>query len=149
MPTFPDPSSPHPLLLFDGVCGLCDRAVDFILAHDHQRQFLFSPLQSPAGQATLRRSGLDPNYLQSPVLFHGGKIYTYSSAALNVARLLGWPWKIFYLGILCPPFIRNAIYRVIARHRYQWFGKRDTCRMPTPAERELFITDALPDAAKP
>ena len=134
-------------LLFDGVCGLCDRSVAFIMRHDRRRQFTFSPLQSPAGRAAVRRIGLTENYFDSIVLIDGDAVYTHSAAVLNIARRLGWPWKLAYPLIVLPRFLRDAAYLFLARHRYQWFGKRDACRIPTPGERAQFIVDVDEPAA--
>jgi len=133
------PSSTPPLLLFDGVCGLCNTSVDWVMRHDPQRQFRFAPLQSPAGQAALRESGLDADYIDSIVLIRGGQVYTHSTAALHVARLLGWPWKALFAFVLIPPILRDLVYDFVAEHRYQWFGKREACRIPTPEERQQLI----------
>ncbi|MDB5328221.1 MAG: thiol-disulfide oxidoreductase [Phycisphaerales bacterium] len=136
-------------LLFDGLCGLCDRSVDFIIRHDRHHRFTFSPLQSPAGQAAIRRAGLTEQYFDSIVLIDGNTLYTHSDAVLNIARRLGWPWKLVYGLILIPRPLRDWGYRFIARHRYQWFGKREACRIPTPAERAQFVVDVDEPAAQP
>lgn len=142
-----DPIPARPLLLFDGLCGLCDRSVGFLFARDTRRRFLFSPLQSARGQAELKRAGLDGRYFDSVVLIDGDTVHTHSDAVLNIARRLGWPWKMAYGLILVPRPVRDWGYRFIARHRYQWFGQRDACRVPTPAERAQFVVDLDEPAA--
>jgi predicted DCC family thiol-disulfide oxidoreductase YuxK len=139
MPSAIRPSSARPLLLFDGVCGLCNTGVDWVMRHDRRRLFRFAPLQSPAGQAALRESGLSERYFDSIVLIAGRQVYTRSTAALHVARQLGWPWKALFGLVLVPRILRDLVYDFIAKHRYEWFGKRDACRIPTPEERQQLI----------
>ena len=131
------------LVLYDGVCGLCNRASQFILAHDRRGVFDFASLQSATGRAWMQRFGRDPatldtfcvvtNYRSSPAILDK------SAAALAVTRALGAPWSWFTLFTIVPAALRNVIYDLVARNRYQWFGRYDTCRIPTPAERARFI----------
>jgi len=127
------------LVLFDGVCNFCNWAVLFIVDRDPKERFLFASLQSDVGQQTLREHKCDPN-LESVLLVENDKPYTRSTAALRIARQLRWPWPIlFYLFILIPRFVRDAAYRYFAAHRYQWFGKADQCRIPTPELRRRIV----------
>lgn len=129
------------IVLFDGVCNLCNGSVQFILDRDRKERFRFASLQSEKGQAILTERGQsipagDPD---SIVLVEGDAVYTHSTAALRIARHLSFPWFLGYAGIVWPRFLRDAVYRFIARNRYRWFGKTDQCRIPTPALRARMI----------
>lgn len=126
-------------VLFDGVCNFCNSSVNFIIDRDKQDYFRFSPLQYDLAHSILRQNGYNPEDLDSIVLYEGGKIYTESTAALRIARKLTGLWPLLYGFIIIPTFIRNAVYRLIARNRYRWFGKQDACRLPTPEIRAKFI----------
>lgn len=135
--------SSRPILLFDGVCSLCDHSVQFVMRHDRRERFLFASLQSTAAQPFLERVGLGADYLASLVLVdEAGHIHVGADAALGVARRLGAPWSILAASArLVPRAAREAVYRLVARHRYRVFGTRATCRIPTPAERARFLTE--------
>lgn len=132
----------HPLVLFDGLCNLCDRTVQTILRWDRCGRFRFAPLQSSAGAAiagTLKaRYGRIPDTV---ILVHRGRIYLKSDAVLRIARLLGGRWYALLLLGVVPRRLRDALYDVVARKRYQWFGQREECRLPNPALKERFLTD--------
>lgn len=128
-----------PLILFDGVCNLCAWAVRFIIERDPAGVFRFAPLQSDLGQRLLTEHGLDPTSLDSFVLIEDGTAHKESSAALRVARRLSGAWPLFYAAIILPRFLRDPLYRFIARNRYRWFGKQDSCLMPTPELRVRFL----------
>lgn len=134
----------HPILLFDGVCTLCDGAVQFVMRHDPDERFRFASLQSAAAKPFLERAGLEAEYLASLVLVdEGGDIHTGSDAALEVGKRLEAPWRqAASLGLAVPKPIRESVYRGIARSRYRVFGKKDECRIPTPSERARFLEDA-------
>lgn len=126
------------LILFDGVCTLCNASVNFVIDHDPAGRFRFAPLQSETGQAILRKTGRPAAEFDSVVLVENGRVYEKSDAALRIARhLRGWRWVWGFRFV--PKFIRNVVYDLIARRRYRWFGRRDTCRVPTPGERERFV----------
>jgi predicted DCC family thiol-disulfide oxidoreductase YuxK len=127
------------VILFDGVCNLCNASVNFILDRDLKRHFKFGALQSDEGMALLKKYNLSGDYLDSIVLLEGGVVYTNSTAALRVARRLSGAWPLMYGFIIIPEIIRNPVYNWIARNRYKWFGKQDVCRMPTPETRARFI----------
>ncbi len=129
----------NPIILFDGVCNLCNGSVNFIIERDPQQRFRFAALQSDFGRELLRRHHLRPDHLESIVLIENERVFTDSTAALRIAKQLRWPWPIFFGGILMPPFMRDAVYRWIARNRYRWFGKQESCRIPTPELRRLFL----------
>lgn len=119
-----------PIILFDGVCNLCAWAVRFIIERDPHALFRFAPLQSEAGQQLLAHHALERTSLDSFVLIEDGKAHTESTAALCVARHLSGAWPAFYPFIIMPRALRDPLYRFIARHRYRWFGKADSCLMP-------------------
>jgi predicted DCC family thiol-disulfide oxidoreductase YuxK/uncharacterized membrane protein YphA (DoxX/SURF4 family) len=126
-------------ILFDGFCGLCNRWVDFILRHDHRSAYHFATLQSPAGQEILSRFGLPPNFIDSFVLVEDGRIYYRSSALLRAFRGLGFPFSVASVCVVIPRVLRDEIYQFVAAHRLSWFGKRNTCRVPTPEEAGRFL----------
>ena len=130
---------PDHLLLFDGVCNLCNGLVRFIIRHDRRKWFSFAPLQSAAGQLVLHQHDLAISDFNTLVYFRKGVILTRSTAALNVARDLGGAWTVAYAFILVPRFIRDAVYDLISRKRFKWFGKRDSCMVPTPELRSRFL----------
>jgi predicted DCC family thiol-disulfide oxidoreductase YuxK len=125
----------QPIVFYDGVCGLCDHSVQFIIKHDSQRIFRFATLQSDFAKHTLGSS----ISFDSFVLFENGNAFYRSTAALKMFQLLGGVWLLFYVLIIVPPFIRNGIYDFVARNRYKWFGKLDSCKIPTPEQRGLFL----------
>lgn len=129
-----DESPDGPIVLFDGVCNLCNWAVQFIMDRDREGAFKFASLQSRTAQRLLS-DARELEGIDSVVLVEGGRCYVESSAALRIARRLWGPWKVLYVFIVLPRFLRDAGYRFIAKRRYQWFGKRDQCRVPTPEER--------------
>ncbi len=131
---------PHPVLLFDGVCNLCNGAVNFVIDHDAQGRFRFASLQSEAARPFLARAGLPPDYRGSLVLIEGTRAYVRSDAALEVARRMdgGWPLVARVLRLV-PRSLCNRLYDLVARRRYAWFGRRDACRLMTPALRARFL----------
>lgn len=130
----------EPVLLFDGVCNLCNSTVQFILRWERQPRLRFAPLQSPEGEALLASIGEAPADLNSVLFIENGRCYHRSSAALRVARYLRFPWPLLYGFIVVPPFLRDAVYGYVARNRYRWFGKQETCQIPTPALRARFLS---------
>lgn len=127
------------LVLFDGVCNFCNSAVLFIVDRDPAERFKFASLQSDAGQRVLQEHKCDPQ-IDSVVLVEGARTYLRSTAALRIAKALKFPWPIlFYLFIWIPRALRDAAYRYFATHRYQWFGKSDQCRIPTPELRRRIV----------
>lgn len=129
----------HPIVLFDGVCNLCNTTVQFIIRHDRQHLFRFAALQSEAGLYFLKKYNLPTQNFESFVLVYQQKHYTQSNAALNLLYHLGSIWRIGYGLILVPPFLRNSIYNFIAQNRYRWFGRQETCLMPTPELKARFL----------
>jgi predicted DCC family thiol-disulfide oxidoreductase YuxK len=135
---------PESILLFDGHCSLCNGAVDFVLKRDTRKKLLLASIQGTAGQGVLKKYELPPSYLDTLVLVEEGKVYLGSTAALRVARFLGGGWPLFYGLIIIPKGVRDRIYQWISEHRYQWFGRRDTCRMPTASESAHFLREDHP-----
>lgn len=131
--------SVRPFILFDGVCNFCDSSVNFIIKRDRKNQLLFAPLQSPAGRELAGQYGFKNDYLGSMVFVENGKAYTRSTAALRIATYLGGGWPLLKVLLLVPRFIRDAAYDLIARNRYKWFGKKESCMVPGPAIRAKFI----------
>ena len=129
----------HSIVLFDGVCNLCNASIQFIIARDRQGRFKFASLQSPSGKTLLSRFQLDPQKLYSVILVLHEKVYDRSRAALEIARRLDGLWPLMYVFIIVPPFLRNFIYDWISRNRYRWFGVRQECMMPTPDMKARFL----------
>ncbi len=128
-----------PILLFDGVCNLCNGLVQFIIKRDPKGHFRFSALQSEAGQSLLMEAGLDPAALNTVVMFDSGQFYTHSNVPLQIAWHLGGLWRVFYVFKLMPKWIRDRIYDWIARNRYKWFGQKESCMIPTPELKQRFL----------
>ncbi|MDX2302507.1 MAG: thiol-disulfide oxidoreductase DCC family protein [Microscillaceae bacterium] len=127
------------IILFDGVCNLCNSSVDFIIRRDPKAVFKFASLQSEEGQKLLKEHQLSSSEFDSIVLILGVKHFTKSTAALKIAFYLRFPWNLIYGLIIFPAFIRDFMYNFIARNRYRFFGKKETCRIPTPEERSRFL----------
>jgi predicted DCC family thiol-disulfide oxidoreductase YuxK len=127
------------LLLFDGVCNLCNSSVQFILLRDKKDRFRFASLQSDHGQNILKEHHLPTDKFNSLVLVENGKIYQKSTAALRIARKLKGLWPLLFAFIIIPPFIRNFVYDIIAKNRYRWFGKKDECMLPRPEWKQKFL----------
>ena len=129
----------HSIILFDGVCNLCNGAVKFVIKRDNRNQFLFASLQSDEGKQILEEHNFPDNKMKSFFLVENGKVYDRSTAALRVARRLTGLWPLLYGFIIVPGFIRDGVYNWIAKNRYQWFGKKDECMMPTPELKAKFL----------
>jgi len=128
----------HAVVLFDGVCNLCNRSVQFIIRRDRFGYFRFASLQSEAAQHLLAEQWQTPN-VDSIVLIEKGRVYTQSSAVLRIAGRLDGLWKAAILLLIIPKPLRNLVYRFVARNRYRWFGKRNECMIPTPEQRSRFL----------
>ena len=132
-------STAPPVILFDGICNLCNASVDFVIKRDRQELFRFASLQGKAAQALLREYKLPSDTVNTVILVEGGKGYIRSTAALRIARHLPFPWPLLSLLLAVPPFIRDLVYDVVARNRHRWFGRADTCRVPAPELRARFL----------
>lgn len=115
------------IVLFDGICNLCNGAVKFIMKHDRLKKFSFVPLQSAKGKSLMKNYGLPEDKYDTIIYLKGENHYELSAAVLHIFKDLGGIWKLFYAFIIIPPFIRDFFYRIIARIRYSVFGKTDTC----------------------
>jgi predicted DCC family thiol-disulfide oxidoreductase YuxK len=129
----------HGIILFDGVCNLCEGSVRFVLKRDRGACFRFASLQSEVGRRFLEEHGLPPGGMASVVLIEDGSAYLRSDAALRVARRLSGPWRLLWAFRVLPRFVRDGVYDWIASHRYRWFGKHELCELPSPAHRERFL----------
>ena len=129
----------YPILLYDGVCALCNWLVRFALKHDQDGRLRFSSLQSAKGRDLLQAYGAVVGNLDTAFLIEDGRLYDRSTCALRVLRYLRFPWPLLYSLILVPPFIRDAVYAFIARNRYDWFGRMDACPIPPPELRHRFL----------
>lgn len=126
------------IILFDGVCNYCNTMVNFALKRDKKDFLLFAPLQSDTGLALREKYGVAPS-VDSFIYIEKEKAYLYSTAALKVSKHLSGGWPLMAAFFIVPAFIRDGVYKWIARNRYKWFGKKDTCMIPTPAVRAKFL----------
>jgi predicted DCC family thiol-disulfide oxidoreductase YuxK len=129
------------IVLFDGVCNLCNSTVQIIIDHDPSGYFRFTSLQSEKAKELLAGFGMKPpeGDPDSILLIQDGKVYSHSGAALRIARRMTGAYKLFWATIVVPWFIRDLVYRFIARNRYRWFGREEACRVPTPELRARFL----------
>ncbi len=126
-------------ILFDGVCNLCNKAVTFIIDHDPKDQFRFAALQSEVGVKLLSQYNIDSEKIDSIILINNDKAFIKASAALRIAKHLSGGWPILYGFVILPKFLTNSIYDFVARNRYDWFGKKDNCMIPTPELKSKFL----------
>ena len=127
------------VLLFDGVCNLCNGAVQFIIKRDPHARIRFAALQSDAAKNLLRSINAAESQPDSMILLENGRVHTRSTAALRIAKSLRFPWPIMYVFVIVPRPLRNWMYDFIAARRYRWFGKRETCMLPTPELQSRFL----------
>src|SRR5215212_1318910 len=127
------------LVLFDGVCNLCNGFVQFVIARDPHGRFQFGPLQAAAARRLIHEHGGPDPLPDAIVLIEDGHLYTGSTAALRIARRLTFPWPLTAVFLMVPRPLRDWAYALFARRRYRWFGRRETCMVPTPALRARFI----------
>ena len=127
------------IILFDGLCNFCNDSVNFIIDRDNDDYFRFTSIQSEAGQNMIKRYKIDITKTDSIILIKDNKYYIKSTAALKISRKITSLWKLFYILIIIPRPLRDIGYDIIARNRYKWFGKRETCRIPTPDEMKKFL----------
>jgi len=133
-------SDQYAIVLFDGQCAFCDRAVKWIIAHDRHARLRFAARQSATGQRLLAAHGLPPEGVGSMILIDSGRVSTHSTGVLRIAGKLGFPWKLASMFLLIPRFIRDAGYNFIARRR-QRLSRGAACALPTPAERARILDD--------
>lgn len=127
------------ILLFDGVCNLCNGSVQFIITRDVKQKFVFASLQSEKGQELLTKFKLPTENFDSFVLVKGDKYYTKSTAALLVFSSFGGLWLLLKIFLIFPAFLRNIVYNLVAKNRYKWFGKKESCWLPTPELKSRFL----------
>lgn len=127
------------LILFDGVCNMCNASVRFVVARDSDDRFRFAPLQSDVGKEVMEAYGLRDD-LSTFFLIDAGRVFEKSDAWMRIIRMLGWPWRILSWLAVIPRPVRDAVYDFIGRRRYEWFGKRDQCPAPDPRWRGKFLS---------
>lgn len=129
-------------IFFDGICNLCNGFVQFVIRHDPAGRYRFAALQSDAARTLLAAHRLVPSALavepESVLLLSGGRLYSHSTAVLRIAHGLGGGWRLAAVGWALPRPWRDALYRFVARHRYRWFGREESCMLPTPALKARF-----------
>ena len=129
----------YKIILFDGVCNLCNSSVNFVIKKDKKEVFRFAALQSEIGQKYISKFKIDPSQTDSIVLIDGDKHYIKSSAALTIAKYLKGGYPLFYAFMIVPNFIRNWVYDYVAKNRYRWYGKKESCMIPTPELKSKFL----------
>jgi predicted DCC family thiol-disulfide oxidoreductase YuxK len=136
-----DASEPARIVLFDGKCNLCNGSVKFIIKRDPATQFHFASLQSDFARKIVEEHGGNPDDLDTILLLEGDRLYNRSSAALRIAKRLRAPWPLLAVFLVIPAPLRDLVYRFIARNRYRWFGKTESCMIPTAAIRARFLSE--------
>lgn len=127
------------IILFDGVCNLCNSAVNFVIKRDKKNMIQFAPLQSETAHVLLENCNIPAAEMKSFIFIEEGKPYTQSAAALKVCRYLTGLWPLLYCLIIVPRFIRDGIYKWIAKNRYKWFGQKNECMIPAPELQRKFL----------
>ncbi|GAA0301425.1 putative DCC family thiol-disulfide oxidoreductase YuxK [Gracilibacillus halotolerans] len=126
------------IILFDGVCNFCNQSVQFIIKRDPKQQFQFASLQSDIGEKLIKEYKI-PEQLDSLIIIENKKYFTMSTAALKIARHLQGPIRFLYVLIVIPKPIRDFVYKIVAKNRYKWFGKRESCMIPSPEDKKRFL----------
>jgi predicted DCC family thiol-disulfide oxidoreductase YuxK len=129
----------HSVILFDGVCNLCNGFVQFTIERDKDQYFKFASLQSEAAKEILAPFGLDNQSLSTVILVENGQYYTKSTAGLTIISRFGGLWSLAKILLIFPKFIRDVVYDFIARNRYKWFGEKESCWIPTPELKKRFL----------
>ncbi|WP_410005240.1 thiol-disulfide oxidoreductase DCC family protein [Aequorivita nionensis] len=127
------------IILFDGVCNLCNGAVTYIIKRDKNNVFKFAALQSEIGQQLISKFNIDTSKVDSIIFIDGEKHYTKSSAALHIAKQLSGAYPLLFGFMIVPKFLRNSVYDYIAKNRYKWFGKKESCMIPTAELKSKFL----------
>lgn len=128
---------PNRIVFFDGVCGLCNKTVDFLIRWDEAKTLRYAPLQGYTAKRLLTK--LEVEHLERVVYYRDGQYLVSSTAVLRLLLDVGGWWKLLSIFLILPAFVRNWVYYFIAKRRYKWFGKLDTCRLPSPQEKHLFL----------
>ncbi|HEX8378925.1 MAG TPA: DCC1-like thiol-disulfide oxidoreductase family protein [Allosphingosinicella sp.] len=136
VPAFPDE---HPLIVFDGECVMCSANARFVLRRDRRRRFRLTTAQGPLGAALYRHFGLRGDEEGTILVLEGGRLFTETDAAIAIALGLGWPWRWAAAARILPRYLRDPVYRWVARNRFRWFGRRETCWVPDPADRGRIV----------
>ncbi|MXN90674.1 DUF393 domain-containing protein [Flavobacterium sp. Sd200] len=128
------------IVLFDGVCNLCDSTVQFLIKRDKKDIFRFVPIQSALGQQIIKHIGIDTSKTDSIILYEPGQAYYYKAeAAIKIAKELGGVYSVLNIFSILPKSLNNLVYDYVARNRYKWYGKKDACMMPTPQMKAKFL----------
>jgi len=127
------------IILFDGVCNFCNTSVNKIIKHDKKNKFKFTALQSEAGKKLLQQHSIDATKIDSIILIENNIVFIKSTAILKISKHLNGLYPLAFGFIIIPTFIRDAVYDFIARNRYKWWGKKDSCMIPTAEVREKFL----------
>lgn len=128
------------IILFDGICNLCDSAVQIIIKHDKKDLFRFVPLQSELGQQIIKHIGISTSQIDSMILYEPGKAYYYKSdAAFRILKELSGVYKALGVFSILPKPVLNYLYDCIARNRYKWYGRQENCMVPTPELQSKFL----------
>ena len=129
-PAVPAFADDKPVVIFDGMCALCSRSAAFVLRHDANAAFRLLPAQSPLGGVLYRHFGLSPADYETMILLRDGVAHFKSEAAIRIAQGLGFPWSLAAVFRIVPRSLRDRLYMLVARNRFRWFGRRETCYMP-------------------
>ncbi|NND61967.1 MAG: thiol-disulfide oxidoreductase DCC family protein [Flavobacteriaceae bacterium] len=129
----------YKIVLFDGVCNLCNGAVIFMIKRDKKDLLRFAALQDPIGQELVAKYGIDTSKVDSIVLIENDKYYIKTTAALRISKILSGLYPLFSVFLILPAFTRDWTYEIVAKYRYKWFGKKDQCMIPTPELKAKFL----------
>ena len=131
--------SPHDIIVFDSTCMFCTANAKLVLRYDKEARFRFASMQNDSGRTLFRQAGLDPDDPESLVVLTQGKFLRDSDAVIHIYHQLGWPWRLAGLARMIPRALRDPAYRLVARNRYRWFGRRAECWVPDGKDRERLI----------
>ena len=132
--------SKHKVILFDGVCNLCNSFVNFVIRNDKKEVFKFAPIQSDFGEIALKKHRINSKDTDSIILIDNDNYYIKSSAALYIAKNLSGAYPLLFCFMLVPKFMRNWVYDFVAKNRYKWYGKKESCMIPTPELIDKFYS---------
>ncbi len=141
------PTGEKPILLFDGVCNLCNRWVNYVIDRDPEARIMFAPLQSDSARELLEKHQIDTEKMDSVVLVDQDEVYQKSDAVLRIAGYMRGPVRLLRAGRVVPRTVRDRLYDLIARKRYRWFGRRNECRLPEPGIKDRFLEMSEPSGS--